>query len=162
MSTNLQKKPQFMIPLLLLLTLPSISCKSIDQSQKLVEPKTYRAGINPEDMTHNQPYTGSSYNQVIEHLRINQYQQNSEHPLPQFVTVKEQLAHQQFLRDIGRTLDSQHDILDIEKLDLIKAGDKAIENFDFENGTYKTNLITKRTSKTKVGVDGKNTSAYRI
>ncbi len=142
-----------MFPLLLLLTLPGISCKSIDQSQKLVEPKTYGTGTKPEDMTHNQAYIGSSYNQVIERLRINQYQHAPEQPLPQFVTVKEQLAHQQFLRDIGRTLDSQHDILDIEKLDLIKAGDKAIENFDFENGTHKTNFITKRISKTKVGID---------
>jgi hypothetical protein len=153
MKTDLQKKSQFLIPILVVLTLTGISCKSTVKSQKLTEPKTYGAEIKPEDMTHNQPYTGSSYNQVIELLKINQYQHDSEHPLPQFVTVKEQLAHQQFLRDTGRTLDSQHDILDIEKLDLIKAGDKAIENFDFENGTHKTNFITKRISKTKVGVD---------
>ncbi len=113
MRTNLQNKLQFIIPILLVLTLTGISCKSTVKSQKLVEPKTYETGIKPEDMAHNQSYTGSSYNQVIERLRINQYQHDSEHPLPQFVTVKEQLAHQQFLRDIGRTLDSQHDILDI-------------------------------------------------
>jgi hypothetical protein len=154
MRTHLQKKSQFILPILLILTLAGISCKSTEKSQKLTETEIDGTEIKPRDMTHNQPYMGSSYNQVIQRLKINQYQQDPEQPLPQFVTVKEQLAHQQFLRDTGRTLDSQHDILDIKKLDQIKASDKAIENFDFVNGAHKINFITRKTSKTKmVGVD---------